>query len=1201
MEQSEKLNRSELRQKFKKLGLTKNQKLFYKVNGNSSNIVLKNFLDTYVPPSKVNEYNVLRVEARKLGYDEKQGRKKEQLVRFIETKRRDIAPKLFTELVKKTIGVLKNEARKLATIEEMEFVSNMERGELIDFIRYKNREKALKSLVSINQITISKLINENRFQDLLNFIFSGRSDTWMNEVQFNTLWNKLIGEKYVLTLTEEKGTEWNTDINDFERILKNYAMPINDTTYTFLKSLLLDRGISETIEKHGSDRLDTIIINDVKNVIISKMKKPKRLLQKDVAYFDYINTTELDLSRYQIYTQEQAYDNENDNNCLINCFILAGVQETLVNQIKLSYVSGANIRNKDLPQMSKIIKRNIHIYSIDNNDKVRVNKVYNGFQDVVKIASYKNHAFLMEDSIYTRFFISNYDKLKDVDNAFDITRIKSVNGIDYYSRGNVYMNTLQLIHLLYQQNYFIKRDLSMFEETVNKTNNIYLDNIENEQELFVDEVEEDDDGNIICDDYASTKNFMEKCKMVGSGIEACNDKTLIYSADCETYVNGTSHNLFLLGCVGSSNDCVNIWKVNNITSPEDVVKSFMNYLTKGNEPEDKIICYFHNLKYDYHILEKYLNMTGKVMKDNQVYSVKVRYFKYKIEFRDSYKLIPHGLGKFKKIFDLDAEFGKKEAIAYTYYTPENYGERVCVNDYRNMLKEDDKIIFDLNMKTESTYDKKSNTFDPLSYYLEYLRLDCLTLKKGLEKFNTLILEITGDLSIYHCLTISSLTDKYMIKNGAYDGVYSVKGNLREYISRAVYGGRLCVNDKYKKKVIEGKISDYDGVSLYPSAINRLCREIGLPTGQALRISNKNRVDYQYAILTIKINKVNKIQQIPFIAHKGDGVINYLNEPPPETIIIDIITLQDYIKFHKIEYEILDGIYWEGNFNNKMGELVQTLFNERLKYKKSKPALAETIKLMLNSSYGKTIMKKSNTEIKIIKNQSKKGTKKNNYEPSIVPVDEVFESYVYNNFRTIKWYRKVNEYNYEIERLKVDDSNNRGHIGCAILSMSKRIMNEVFDIANDNGFPIYYTDTDSLHCNFDDVKPLEDKYKEIYGKELNGKNLEQFHTDFNLDGAVEEIYATKSIFLGKKSYIDCLESKDKDGNTIKGFHIRLKGITEEGLNYEASKYKDSYAGMYEDLSNGTELNILLNPKDKVLFEYKKGFVATKGDFYRKVKF
>lgn len=1198
---SEKLNRSKLREEFKKLALTKSQRSFYKVNGNSSNIVLKNFLDTYKPPKNVNEYNVLRIEARKLGYDEKKGRKKEELFNFIRTKSSE---KIFAELTKFKIGALKNEATKLATYEEKEYVKIMGKKELIEFIKTKNIGKALKSLISINQITISKLINENRFQELFNFIFSGRKDTLMNEVQFNTLWNKLIGEKYVITLTENKGyKEYDDKKGEEVQVIKNYSMPVNDKTYSFLKRLLLDRGIIDTAmkKKQGSDRLDEIIINDVRNVMITKMKKPKKLLQKNNDYFDYINTTELDLSHYQIYTQDQAYKNENFENCVINCFLLSGVKKSIVNQIKLSYVSGAYIRNKDLPDMSKIIGRDIHIYTIDNTDKVRINKISNGFKEVIKIASYKNHAFLLEDTIYTKFFITNYKELKDEEDAHNISRVKNMNGKKYFIRDGACLNSLQLIHLMYLQNHFHKLDLSMFDEHKSEDNNVYLDNIENEQKLFVNEESDDEDVDIkkISETREECKKQLDKIKKLSQKEAIKNAK--IYYADCETHVNKTTHSLFLLGAVGSSNDCVNIWKVNNEVSPKDVVYSFLNYLTKGNDPQEKIICYFHNLKYDYHILEPYLNMTGKVSKDNQLYSVKLRFFKHTIELRDSYKLIPEGLGKFKNIFDLDNEFGKKEAIAYKYYTQENYGERVDVSIYRNYLKEADKSIFDEIMKTEVSYDKKTNTFDPLSYYLEYLRLDCLTLKKGLEKFNSLILEITKDISIYECLTISSLTDKYMIANGAYDGVYCVKGNLREYIAKAVYGGRVCVNEKYKKKVITGKISDYDGVSLYPSAINRLCREIGLQTGIAKRLNGQDYRNFKYSILSVKINKVNKFQQMPFIAHKGDGVINYINEAPKDIIVIDSITLEDYIKFHDIDFEVVDGVYWEGNFNNKMGELVQTLFIERLKYKKSKPALAQTIKLMLNSSYGKTIMKKSNTEVKVIKNENRKGNKKNNFETSIVSVDDVFETYVYNNFNTIKSFRKVNEYNYEIEKLKVDDSYNRGHIGCAILSMSKRIMNEVFDVANENGFPIYYSDTDSLHLNLEDVKPLEDKYREVYGKELNGKNLEQFHTDFSLDGAVDEIYATKSIFLGKKSYLDCLESKDKDGNKITGFHIRLKGITEEGLNYEASKYKNSFEGMYEDLAKGEELNILLNPKDKVLFEYKKGFVNTKGDFYRKVKF
>ena len=495
---------------------------------------------------------------------------------------------------------------------------------------------------------------------------------------------------------------------------------------------------------------------------------------------------------------------------------------------------------------------------------------------------------------------------------------------------------------------------------------------------------------------------------------------------------------------------------------------------------------------------------------------------------------------------------------------------------------------------------------------DYLKLDCLVLKKGIQKFDCLIKEITENkMSVYECLTISSLTDRYMMEEKAYDGVYQVKGNLRAYIAKAVYGGRVCVNKKYKKKVINGKISDYDGVSLYPSAINRLCREIGLPKGKAVRYTKEELKNWNkklYSVLTVKINKVNKIQQMPFITHKNeDGLLEYTNKAPKETLIIDSITLQDYIKFHKIDYEVLDGVYWNNESNKKMGEVIKRLFEARLKAKKDKKkALSNTIKLMLNSSYGKTIMKKSKTDYHIVKTQSYMYDKENK-KWIINKKKNQFENYIYNNFNTIKRWRKMNDTSYEVEKICSDNSFNRGHIGCAILSMSKRIMNEVFNVANDNEYPIYYTDTDSLHCNLEDVPKLEAKYKEIYNKELNGKNLEQFHTDFDLDKADGEIYATKSIFLGKKSYYDKLECINKDGSVITGSHIRLKGITEAGLEHASKKYNNGYEGLYEDLSTGKEIEMTLNPydeeeqKQKVMFEYVNGNVKTRETFTRKVKF
>ena len=45
----------------------------------------------------------------------------------------------------------------------------------------------------------------------------------------------------------------------------------------------------------------------------------------------------------------------------------------------------------------------------------------------------------------------------------------------------------------------------------------------------------------------------------------------------------------------------------------------------------------------------------------------------------------------------------------------------------------------------------------------------------------------------------------------------------------------------------------------------------------------------------------------------------------------------------------------------------------------------------------------------------------------------------------------------------------------ILSISKRIMNEVICTAEDNDIEIYYQDTDSNHLGVDDIKRLSELY------------------------------------------------------------------------------------------------------------------------------
>ena len=56
-----------------------------------------------------------------------------------------------------------------------------------------------------------------------------------------------------------------------------------------------------------------------------------------------------------------------------------------------------------------------------------------------------------------------------------------------------------------------------------------------------------------------------------------------------------------------------------------------------------------------------------------------------------------------------------------------------------------------------------------------------------------------------------------------------------------------------------------------------------------------------------------------------------------------------------------------------------------------------------------------------------------------------------------------------------------HAGVELLSMSKRIMNKVFEVSNDCGVKTYYQDTDSIHLNYDDVGKTVNRYNENINK------------------------------------------------------------------------------------------------------------------------
>jgi hypothetical protein len=174
--------------------------------------------------------------------------------------------------------------------------------------------------------------------------------------------------------------------------------------------------------------------------------------------------------------------------------------------------------------------------------------------------------------------------------------------------------------------------------------------------------------------------------------------------------------------------------------------------------------------------------------------------------------------------------------------------------------------------------------------------------------------------------------------------------------------------------------------------------------------------------------------MPLQSYKDhNGIRQFSNDLVGKEIYVDHIALEDFVKFQGAEYEIICGYYFNEGLNDKISDVIQYIFKLRktLKEQKNKPG-EQLVKLMMNSSYGKTCLKFSDKSLKII------------------GVDE-FDSFVKQNIEKFDSAIKHISGRYYIVKTKnyQFSHENKVHCGSLILSMSKRIMNEVMCLAEDN--------------------------------------------------------------------------------------------------------------------------------------------------------
>ena len=978
-----------------------------------------------------------------------------------------------------------------------------------------------------------------------------------------------------------------------------------------------------------------------------RSKKSNKTGKGQVAFFGYNHKLEkVDLSRYGVFSVEQELvdDDKYKNPCLIDALELAGLDTQPLKTI----VRNRHIPHKDLGKVAELL--DIHLVLRYITDEKKRNYYGDKTKKKIEIGNICNHCFLIEETNYTRFSIENYDKVKELK---DFNRISEIdkNGKFKRKKGR-FLDSYKLIKLFFikgqKQNSKgkmvddYKPNLNMLQP-ITYHNALYKTIFHNDVEDF-GSLEYNQDINLKENEVKNKTNTVfhtiyydfETTTSNLSGDDRQHRPYLVFTNESENGYYGEDCGKQLL------NDLVNKYGTDKDTGK---TKTIVN--KKGEEKEvpllSEVLKHKHQLRliahnggYDFRFIMKYLYKIDTIEKNNSLMNGNALAFYgnkvLSINLRDSLKMINMGLGKFGKAFGLSVQ---KEIMPYNLYTVEAVNKKFIPKKYCIKACEEAKLDVDEYLKNCEKWDCfVGDNIDIIKYSAKYCYMDCITLQKGYEKFAELVKE-GCKLDIRDYISLASMSNDYLLRQGCYEDVNMISGVPRHFIQKCVVGGRTMTaqNKKWIKR--DCNISDFDQTSLYPSSEFRMD---GFLKGSPKVIKNFEPEKYDGYFIQILITNVKKKYNFPLASYLNKkGIRCFTNDLVGKCIFMDKTGLEDLVNFQGVEYQFIRGYYYDEGRNPKIKETMRHLFTQRVKFKKrvyiknsDNKIIAEyenkeiwknsihknhnidliqfgnpvqmVFKELMNSSYGKTFMKPIDCELEYIHKDK-------------------LEEYVERHFNQIKcMYPLCDNRTIKIEKIKTIDTHfNNVPCGVEILSMSKRIMNEVMCLAEDNKLPIYITDTDSIHIDTECVPILAEKFKEKYHRELIGEDMGQAHTDFDLDGSKGEIIATDCVFLGKKVYIDKLKSKDKNGNDIIGYHIRMKGVPEDCIRHKAdTEYDGDLIRLYEDLyyerytgsgdksinsfdgdKRGLSFNLLAcRPK----FEYKKNMtIVSRNEFMRRVKF
>jgi len=968
-----------------------------------------------------------------------------------------------------------------------------------------------------------------------------------------------------------------------EKTGNHILLTLGDVNYTLSdksKSRLLDFVSNNQYIELGGIKSDEDVYYELVNngeLIISVVPIKHKNKKDNGAFFPYTHKLEgIDLEDLDIY--EKFNPDNYITNCLIKALCVGGLEEEKVNKLYI-YVKNRKIPKCDLKKLCDDLEIQIRLKQNNSRDKVEV--YGKDFKVVFNIGLIEDHYFIIKDIPITSYAIENYEKINHLSNWNKIIKVCSKG---YFEKSEKrFIDSFKVVSLLVEQKEKLLVPLTF--DNSNIANSQFYDKIDNE-----------------ITNLNYTPRLLHSHKWV-VGSESCSSPKLLDGEDVEfskvwfdfeTYTNEDKKHIPYMCCSIDENG------IERTFYGKSCGYKLLESLTTNT------ILIAHNASYDYRFIIQYLFIMNEISKGTHLISASGKFGKYHILVKDSYNLITMPLKSFPETFKIKDTI--KEVMPYNLYNVEGNVEKryIPLEKCLSFIKPYQQDHYIQNCKKWNCL--KFGNVDIIKYSEEYCKIDCKILKEGYETFRTWILKCV-DIDIDGILTIASLAHNYFVDQRCYDDVFQISGIPQMFIQKCVVGGRTMMSNN-KKQIIKKVINDFDAVSLYPSAMKRLEGFLkGLP-----KVITNLTYDFLKSVdgyfVEIKPLSVGKNRNFPLMSYvnKETGVREFTNEVKGN-LFVDKIALEDLITFQDFKFEIIRGYYFDEGFNTKINETIDYLFEERKRQKSIKNPIEIVYKLIMNSGYGKSIMKPIENEIKIFNSK------------------DDYELFLSRNYEWIKCSTKINERKYRVQVMKtLSEHFNICHIGVSILSMSKRIMNEVMTLAEDNNIDLYYQDTDSIHLEEKNIKTLSNLFEQKYNRVLIGKEMGQFHSDFNLeyytdkDGKIYEdpeegkfcgikrkckdVISTELVMLGKKCYIDKLEGTSDEGETIIDYHIRMKGIPNSCIEYTFKKEQfNNPLEMYEKLYEGDAIKFdLLQGKAKDMFKFNKNYsIHTLLEFQRTIKF